>query len=84
MVLYTSGTLPFVLNVLAPNFFSNGLVAIRAHQFFEWLLFVSVTENLLGKLYVVVGVQMHCCDMQIAVCGLLGKPRQEMAIFFSS
>lgn len=52
------------------------------HQFFEWLLFVSVTQNLLEKLYVMVGVQIHYCDMQIAICGLLGKSRLEMAIFF--
>lgn len=67
---------------ISSKVFSNGLVTIRAHQFFEQLLFVFVTENLLGKLYVMVGVQMHYCDMQIAICGLLRKSRLEMAIFF--
>lgn len=46
--------------------FLNGLVTIWAHLFSEWLLFVSVTEDWLGKVYVMVGIQLYYCDMQVA------------------
>lgn len=58
--------LTFSSKCACSKLFLNGLVMVRPPQFSEWLLFVSVTEDLLGKVYVRVWIQLYYCDMQIA------------------